>query len=190
MKRSNLLSGPGQGLLSRSRSRSLCSHPLEIAKFKREAFSTFANGKRKYQQAAAYILMLNTGTSERGELLGLLNSDIDLERRVLHLERGVKEVWRRDGSPSRARPGREGRQAEIGHQQADGSAERHRRRHDPGLAKGSLLRRGRAPGAGRARRLHPACEFPQAVLPNPGCGWASRKRACTQLRATRSRPAW
>ena len=49
----------------------------EIAKFKREAFSTFANGKRKYQQAAAYILMLNTGL-RTGELLGLLNSDIDL----------------------------------------------------------------------------------------------------------------
>ena len=70
--------------------------PTEITKFKRKAFSAFANGKRKYQQAAAYILMLNTGL-RTGELLGLLNSDIDLERRVLHLERGVKEVWRRDG---------------------------------------------------------------------------------------------
>ena len=78
--------------------------PTEIAKFKREAFSTFANGKRKYQQAAAYILMLNTGL-RTGELLGLLNSDIDLERRVLHLERGVKEVWRRDGL--QAEPGRD-----------------------------------------------------------------------------------
>ena len=76
----------------------------EIAKFKREAFSTFSNGKRKYQQAAAYILMLNTGL-RTGELLGLLNSDIDLERRVLHLERGVKEVWRRDGL--QAEPGRD-----------------------------------------------------------------------------------
>ena len=76
----------------------------EIAKFKREAFSTFANGKRKYQQAAAYILMLNTGL-RTGELLGLLNSDIDLEHRVLHLERGVKEVWRRDGL--QAEPGRD-----------------------------------------------------------------------------------
>ena len=27
--------------------------PAEIAKFRREAFSTFTNGKRKYQQAAA-----------------------------------------------------------------------------------------------------------------------------------------
>ena len=62
------------------------------------------NIKRKYQQAAAYILMLNTGL-RTGELLGLLNSDIDLERRVLHLERGVKEVWRRDGL--QAEPGRD-----------------------------------------------------------------------------------
>ena len=78
--------------------------PTEIAKFKREAFSTFSNGKRKYQQAAAYILMLNTGL-RTGELLGLLNSDIDLQNRVLHLERGVKEVWRRDGL--QAEPGRD-----------------------------------------------------------------------------------
>lgn len=33
----------------------------EIKIFKDEAFSTFSNGKRKYQQVAAYILMLNTG---------------------------------------------------------------------------------------------------------------------------------
>ena len=78
--------------------------PTEIAKFKQEAFSTFANGKQKYQQTAAYILMLNTGL-RTGELLGLLNSDIDLEHRVLHLERGVKEVWRRDGL--QAEPGRD-----------------------------------------------------------------------------------
>ena len=38
--------------------------PTEIAKFKREAFATFANGKRKYQQTAAYILMLNTRVRE------------------------------------------------------------------------------------------------------------------------------
>ena len=48
--------------------------------------------------------MLTTGL-RTGELLGLLNSDIDLERRVLHLERGVKEVWRRDGL--QAEPGRD-----------------------------------------------------------------------------------
>ncbi len=68
----------------------------EIEKLKEEAFSTFSNGKRKYQQVAAYILMLNTGL-RTGELLGLLNSDIDLENRVIHLQRGVKEIAKRDG---------------------------------------------------------------------------------------------
>ena len=70
--------------------------PEEIEKFKAEAFRCYSNGSRVYQQAAAYILMLNTGL-RTGELLGLLNSDIDLEHRVMHLNRGVKEVAKRDG---------------------------------------------------------------------------------------------
>jgi Site-specific recombinase XerD len=70
--------------------------PDEIERFKTEAFRCYSNGKRVYQQAAAYILMLNTGL-RTGELLGLLNSDIDLEHRVMHLNRGVKEVAKRDG---------------------------------------------------------------------------------------------
>ena len=69
----------------------------EIEKFKAEAFSTFKDGKRKYQQAAAYILMLNTGV-RTGELLGLLNSDIDFEHKTLTVRQGVKEVSRRDGT--------------------------------------------------------------------------------------------
>ena len=40
--------------------------------------------------------MLNTGL-RRGEACGLINRDIDLERRVLHVRRAVKEVNRRDG---------------------------------------------------------------------------------------------
>ena len=134
--------------------------PTEIAKFKREAFSSFANGKRKYQQAAAYILMLNTGL-RTGELLGLLNSDIDLERRVLHLERGVKEVWRRDGL--QAEPGRDVKVGKLKSATSKrlSALERHRHRYDPGPAKGSLLRRGHTPGARRAWELHPAREFPQ-----------------------------
>ena len=70
--------------------------PEEIKRFKSEAFRCYSNGNRVYQQAAAYILMLNTGL-RTGELLGLLNSDIDLEHRVMHLNRGVKEVAKRDG---------------------------------------------------------------------------------------------
>ena len=71
--------------------------PDEIEKFKTEAFRCWSNGKRIYQQPAAYILMLNTGL-RTGELLGLLNSDIDLDKKVLYVQRGVKEVSRRNGT--------------------------------------------------------------------------------------------
>ena len=40
--------------------------------------------------------MLNTGL-RAGEMPGVLNRDIDLERRVLHVQRGVKVVNKRDG---------------------------------------------------------------------------------------------
>ena len=70
--------------------------PEEIERFKAECFRTWSNGERIYQQAAAYTLMLNTGL-RTGEILGLLNSDIDLDKKVMHLQRGVKEVSRRNG---------------------------------------------------------------------------------------------
>ena len=148
--------------------------PTEISKFKREAFATFANGKRKYQQAGAYILMLNTGL-RTGELLGLLNSDIDLERRVLHLERGVKEVWRRDGL--QAEPGRDVKVGKL----KSATSKRSVPLNDTaiamiqGLAEGSILWRGHAPGAGRAWQLHQAGEFPKEILPHFSSGWYREK---------------
>ena len=71
--------------------------PEEIERFKIEASRTWSNGERIYQQVAAYTLMFNTGL-RTGEALGLLNSDIDLEKKVIHVQRGVKEVSRRDGA--------------------------------------------------------------------------------------------
>lgn len=68
----------------------------EIELFKKECFRCWGTGKRFYQQAAAYILMLNTGL-RTGEMLGLLNSDIDLENRVMHIQRSVKEISKRSG---------------------------------------------------------------------------------------------
>ena len=68
----------------------------EIEKLKAEANKKYKTGKKLYRQAGAYILMLNTGL-RAGEMLGVLNSDIDLERRVLHVQRGVKVVNKRDG---------------------------------------------------------------------------------------------
>ena len=71
--------------------------PEEIDAFKAEAIRTWGTGKRFYQQSAAYILMLNTGL-RTGEVLALLNSDVDLENRVLHVRQGMKEVRKREGS--------------------------------------------------------------------------------------------
>lgn len=69
----------------------------EIEKFKKECFRCWGTGKGLYQQSAAYILMLNTGL-RTGELLGLLNSDIDIENKTLTVRQGVKEVSRRNGT--------------------------------------------------------------------------------------------
>ena len=68
----------------------------EIEKLKAEANKKYMTGKKLYRQAGAYILMLNTGL-RAGEMLGVLNSDIDLEGRVLHVQRGVKVVNKGDG---------------------------------------------------------------------------------------------
>lgn len=68
----------------------------EIEKLKAESEKAYGTGKKLYRQAGAYILMLNTGL-RAGEMLGVLNSDIDLENRVIHLQRGVKVVNKRNG---------------------------------------------------------------------------------------------
>ena len=82
--------------------------PDEIERFKAEAFRTWRNGERIYQQASAYTLMFNTGI-RTGEALGILNSDIDLDNKVLHLQRGVKEMSRRDGVDATS-----GREVKVG----------------------------------------------------------------------------
>ena len=71
--------------------------PEEIEKLKAEAFKCFSNGKPMYKQSAVYFFMLNTGL-RRGEACGLLNSDLDLEHRILHVRRAVKEFNTREGT--------------------------------------------------------------------------------------------
>ncbi|MBR2714728.1 MAG: site-specific integrase [Ruminococcus sp.] len=68
----------------------------EIVKLKAECKKTWGTGKRFYQQCSAYIFMLNTGL-RTGEMLGLKNSNIDLENRVVYIQRGAKEIYKRDG---------------------------------------------------------------------------------------------
>ena len=107
IKKSNFLAAQDKENLPTSETITVFT-PEEIKIFKDEAFSTFSNGKRKYQQAAAYILMLNTGL-RTGEVLGLINSDIDLENRVMHLNRGVKEISKRNGVTAE-----KGREVKVG----------------------------------------------------------------------------
>ncbi len=95
IKRANFLAAQGKENLPTFETVTIFS-PSEIEKFKNEAVRKWSNGKRIYQQSAAYVLMLNTGL-RTCEVLGLLNSDIDLNRRVIHLQRGVKEIAKRDG---------------------------------------------------------------------------------------------
>ena len=92
IKKSNFLSAQNKENLPECETVTIFT-PDEIERFKAEAFSTFKDGKRKYRQAAAYILMLNTGL-RTGELLGLLNSDIDLENKTLTVRQGVKEIFK------------------------------------------------------------------------------------------------
>ena len=95
IKKSNFMAAQGKENLPPNETVTVFT-PEEIEKFKKECFRCWSNGKRIYQQSAAYILMLNTGM-RTGEMLGLLNSDIDLEHRVIHLQRGVKEIAKRNG---------------------------------------------------------------------------------------------
>lgn len=95
LKQSNFMSMQGKEMVAKSDVVTVFTKE-EIEKLKEEAFRKYPNGTKKHQQAAAFILMLNTGI-RTGEALGLINSDIGLEEKVMHITRGVKEVNKRDG---------------------------------------------------------------------------------------------
>ena len=96
IKKANFLAAQGKPDLPACETVTIFT-PEEISAFKAEAVRTWGTGKRMYRQSAAYILMLNTGL-RTGEVLALLNSDIDLENRVLHVRHGVKQVRKREGA--------------------------------------------------------------------------------------------
>jgi integrase len=90
IKKANFLSVQGkEDLPERDTITILTDEEIEL--LKEEVFARRRNGTYKHQQAAAYILMLNTGLRV-GEVLGLINSDIDIETRILYVRRAVKEV--------------------------------------------------------------------------------------------------
>ena len=95
IKKSNFYAQQGKEMLPTTDTITVFTEE-EIAKLKAECKKTWGTGKRFYQQSAAYIFMLNTGL-RTGEMLGLKNSDIDLENRVIYIQRGAKEIYKRDG---------------------------------------------------------------------------------------------
>lgn len=103
IKKANFYANQGKEVLPASETITIFT-PEEIEKFKKECFKTWGTGKPFYQQSAAYILMLNTGL-RTAEMLGLHNGDIDLENKVMRIQRGVKEVGKRVGTEKQ--PGRE-----------------------------------------------------------------------------------
>ena len=95
IKKSNFYAQQGKEILPTTDTITVFTED-EISKLKTECKKTWGTGKRFYQQSAAYIFMLNTGL-RTGEMLGLKNSDIDLENRVVYIQRGAKEIYKRDG---------------------------------------------------------------------------------------------
>ncbi len=96
MKKANFMAAQGKECKPPSETITVFTED-ELQAFKAECFRTFKDGKRMYQQAAAYMFMVNTGLRP-SEMLGVINSDIDLEKRVLHVRRGVKEIAKRKGT--------------------------------------------------------------------------------------------
>ena len=94
IKKANFLAAQGREIIARSDAVTVLTDE-EIRRLREAVFTLNRKGALKHQQAAAYLLMLNTGL-RTSEVLGLLNSDIDLDKRELSVTRAVKEVSKRD----------------------------------------------------------------------------------------------
>ena len=96
IKKVNFLAAQGKKNIAQSDAVTVLTDE-EIQRLREAVFARNKKGALKHHQAAAYLLMLNTGL-RTGEVLGLLNSDIDLEKRELSVIRAVKEVNKHDDS--------------------------------------------------------------------------------------------
>ena len=94
IKKANFLAAQGREIIARSDAVTVLNDE-EIRRLREAVFTRNRKGALKHQQAAAYLLMLNTGL-RTGEVLGLLYSDIVLDKRELSVTRAVKEVGKRD----------------------------------------------------------------------------------------------
>ena len=66
----------------------------EIALMRNAYYEHKGNNSRVFGQSAVYFLILNTGL-RRGEACGILNRDIDIKNRILHVKRSVKYFRKR-----------------------------------------------------------------------------------------------
>lgn len=94
IKKANFYAAQGKEIIAQSDAVTVFTYE-EIQRLREEVFARNKNGTLKHHQAAAFLLMLNTGL-RTGETLGLLNSDIDLEKRDMNIVRSVKLVSKRD----------------------------------------------------------------------------------------------
>ena len=94
IKKANFLAAQGREIIARSDAVTVLTDE-EIRRLREAVFTRNRKGALKHQQAAAYLLILNTGL-RTGEVLGLINSDIDLDNREMLVVRAVKEVGKRD----------------------------------------------------------------------------------------------
>lgn len=94
IKKANFLAAQGKGNIAQSDAVTVLTNE-EIQRLREAVFTRNRKGALKHQQAAAYLLMLNTGL-RTGEVLGLINSDIDLDNKEMLVVRAVKEVSKRD----------------------------------------------------------------------------------------------
>ena len=81
IKKANFLAAQGKGNIAQSDAVTVLTNE-EIQRLRETVFTRNRKGAMKHQQAAAYLLMLNTGL-RTGEVLGLINSDIDLDNREM-----------------------------------------------------------------------------------------------------------
>ena len=87
IKKANFLAAQGKGNIAQSDAVTVLTNE-EIQRLRETVFTRNRKGAMKHQQAAAYLLMLNTGL-RTGEVLGLINSDIDLDNREMLVVRAV-----------------------------------------------------------------------------------------------------
>ena len=93
IKKDNFLSVQGKDCLPTRDSITIFTDD-EIKLLRSEVYATRKDGSLIHSQASVFLLMLNTGLRE-GEILGLINSDIDMENRLLYVNRTVKIVKNR-----------------------------------------------------------------------------------------------